>query len=217
MSYGIIFDMDGVIIDNNHFHFQAWQEVCSKYGKVIDDHIYREQMNGRTLKALVKFIFEKEMSDEEAQAVGHEKEALYRKLYQPYLEPAHALFPLLSAAHAEKIPMVIGTSAPVENVRFTMEGLGIRHYFKAILDDRSVTRGKPDPEIYQKCAQAAGLPNNRCVVIEDAVSGLQAGKAAGSKTIGIATSHKAEELSADLIINDFSELTLQQIKELIDS
>lgn len=214
-AIGLIFDMDGVIVNNNQYHYMAWKHICEKYNKPINDKIYREKMNGRTLKALVQFIFEEEKSLEEILAIGQEKEAMYRSLYQPYLSPAEGIFPLLSAAFDEGIPMVVGTSAPKENVNFIMDGLGIGHYFNAILDDRSVTKGKPDPEIYIKCAAAAGLPNSNCVVFEDAVSGLQAGKAAGSKTIGVATSHARKELSADLIIDGFNEISLKQIKELI--
>ena len=217
MNVGILFDMDGVIVDNNSYHFKAWKEICAKYGKEINDEIYRDQMNGRTLQALVNFIFDTDMDRERAIAIGQEKEALYRKLYQPYLEPAKGLLELLAKAYDANIPMVIGTSAPKENVRFTIEGLGIGHYFKAILDDRSVTKGKPDPEIYLKCAHATGLTNERCVVIEDAVSGLIAGKTAGSKTIGIATSHKRDELPADLIIDSFTQISLDQIIELINN
>jgi beta-phosphoglucomutase len=212
---GIIFDMDGVIIDNNHFHYETWKNLCARYNKPIDEKIYREKMNGRTLKELAQFIFEEELSLENIIAIGQQKEVEYRKLYQPYLKPAKGLLKLLSDAHDEGIPMVVGTSAPKENVRFIMEGLGIGHYFKAILDDRAVTKGKPNPEIYLKCAQAAGLPNAQCVVFEDAISGLVAGKAAGSKIIAVATSHRRDELHGDLIIDHFDQINLQQIKDLI--
>jgi beta-phosphoglucomutase len=213
----LIFDMDGVIVNNNRFHYETWKSLCARYNKPIDEHIYREKMNGRTLKELALFIFGEERSHEDIMAIGQEKEAEYRRLYQPHLEPAKGLLKLLSAAHDEGIPMVVGTSAPKENVRFIMEGLGIGHYFKAILDDRAVTKGKPNPEIYLKCAQAAGLPNAQCVVFEDAISGLKAGKAAGSKIIAVATSHLREELHGDLIIDDFDQIDLQQIKDLISN
>lgn len=216
-EFGILFDMDGVLVNNNQYHYQAWKAICEKYNKPIDKDIYRDKMNGRTLKALVSFIFDGEQSLEITTAIGQEKEALYRSLYQPYLEPSSALFPILSSAFDMGIPMVVGTSAPKENVKFIIDGLGIGHYFKSVLDDRSVDVGKPDPEIYTKCANAAGLPNDKCVVIEDAVSGLKAGKAAGSKTIALTTSHPREELNADLVIDSFSELDLNKIKELIVS
>ena len=120
----------------------------------------------------------------------------------------------LSNAQEHKIPMCIGTSAPEENVSFTINGLGIGHYFKTILDDRSVTKGKPHPDIYKKCAQSIGLPNEQCIVFEDALAGIEAGKAAGSKVIALATSHERKAINADLVINDFSEIDVQMLYDL---
>ncbi len=207
--------MDGVIVNNNSYHYMAWEKLFSKYGKTLNPNIYRESMNGRTLSEIVDFMFSEHMDPGKVREIGLEKETMYRKLYQPFLAPSKGLYSLLSAAQENNIPMVVGTSAPVENVDFTMNGLGIRHYFKNILDERSVTKGKPNPEIYTMCAAAINIPNSNCVVFEDAISGIKAGKAAGSKVIGVASSHKAEELTADLIINDFTEITLEQIEKLI--
>ncbi len=214
---GLIFDMDGVIVNNHLFHYKSWQEICRKYGKPLDEESYKNNLNGRTLTEVVQFIFEEEMPHERVRAIGQEKEALYRELYKPHLKFTTGLEAFLSECQEEKIPMVVGTSAPVENVDFTLDGLGIRGLFKDVLDERAVTKGKPNPEIYKKCAKAVGLPNKKCLVLEDAVSGIKAGKAAGSKVIGVATSHKREELDADLVIDDFTQITLQQIKELLSN
>ena len=215
MNIGLIFDMDGVIVDNHLFHFKSWQVLCQKYGKPLDETHYREQLNGRTLGEVVKFIFNEPMDEDRVREIGHEKEALYRTLYQPYIKPLSGLLKILSHAERAGIPMVIGTSAPKENVTFTMNGTGIRHYFKHVLDDRAVTNGKPDPEIYLKCAAEINRENDHCVVFEDAVSGLKAGRAAGSKTIALTTSHDQSELDADLIIDDFNQINLEQIVSLI--
>lgn len=212
---GIIFDMDGVIVNNNSYHYQAWKQLAAKYGKEINPDNYREHMNGRTLDELMEYIFNEPMPKEKAREIGMEKEAIYRNLYQPHITPTKGLLKLIGDAADQGIEMVVGTSAPVENVVFTMNGLGIRHYFKDILDDRAVTKGKPNPEIYQKCAQAINLPNESCVVFEDAISGIKAGRAAGSKVIALATSHKRDELSADMIIDDFTQINLKQIVDLI--
>jgi beta-phosphoglucomutase-like phosphatase (HAD superfamily) len=216
-KFGIIFDMDGVIVDNHEFHFKAWQKMCEKYGKPLDHEAYRDHMNGRTLNEVVEYIFDEPMTKEKVREIGMEKEELYRKLYQPYLTPTMGLLKLLGDAWDAGIPMIVGTSAPQPNVHFTIEGLGIGHYFKDILDERAVTKGKPNPEIYQKCAKAAGLSNSDCVVIEDAISGIKAGKAAGSKVIGVASSHSRDELSADLVIDDFRQIDLKQIAEIISN
>jgi beta-phosphoglucomutase len=213
---GLLFDMDGVIIDNHEFHFLAWQKLANKYHIKISEEFYREKMNGRTLMELMEVVFKQEMSKDEARSIGLEKEEIYRTLYKSSLAPTAGLIDFLELAKNNKIPMAVGTSAPEENVIFTLDGLGIRHYFDAVFDDRSVTKGKPNPEIYQKCAAGIERENKNCIVFEDAISGIKAGENAGSKVIALATSHSREELSADLIIDDFTGLNLEQIVQLID-
>lgn len=207
--------MDGVIINNHKYHFLAWQELAKKYDITISDEFYREKMNGRTLMELMAVVFNQEMSKEEARKIGLQKEEIYRNLYRSDLAPTAGLIDFLELAKKNQIPMAVGTSAPEENVIFTLDGLGIRHYFDAIFDERAVTKGKPNPEIYQKCAAGIDRENKNCIVFEDAISGIKAGENAGSKVIALATSHKREELIADLIIDDFTNLDLQQIISLI--
>ena len=102
------------------------------------------------------------------------------------------------------IPRAIATSAPKANVDFTLAGTGLSPFFETILDDSFVTRGKPDPEIYLKTVAALKMEAADCVVFEDSLSGVKAGKAAGCKVVGIMSTHTAEELSeADFSINDF--------------
>ena len=209
--------MDGVIVNNHNYHFQSWQLMCEKYGKPLSETSYMQNMNGRTLNEVVQFIFESEMPLEKVREIGEEKEAIYRDLYRPHLAPTAGLAEFLDACATARVPMIIGTSAPTANVDFTLDGLGIRSIFKGVLDERAVTKGKPNPEIYQKCAAAIGLPNEQCVVFEDALSGIKAGKAAGSKVIALATSHAREELEADLIIDDFTQVNLEQILELFST
>ncbi|MDW3193133.1 MAG: HAD family phosphatase [Cytophagales bacterium] len=217
MNIGLLFDMDGVIVNNHEYHYQSWQLMCEKYGKPLSQDSYMQNMNGRTLNEVVQFIFETEMSMERVREIGEEKEAIYRDLYRKHLAPTDGLLTFLAACSAASIPMVVGTSAPTRNVDFTLDGLGIRSIFQGVLDERAVTKGKPNPEIYQKCAASIGLPNQQCVVFEDALSGIEAGKAAGSKVIALATSHKRSELDADLIIDDFTQLGLEQIHELFST
>ncbi|MBV6645885.1 MAG: HAD family phosphatase [Cyclobacteriaceae bacterium] len=214
---GLIFDMDGVIVDNHKFHFQSWQKLSEKYNQPLDEDNYRKHMNGRTLDEVVSFLFGDKLDTQQAQEVGNEKEALYRELYGPHLTPTKGLLDFLDTCKNEQIPLVVGTSAPTENVDFTLDGLGIRHYFDDILDRRMVTKGKPHPEIYQKCAKAINRENANCIVFEDALSGIQAGKSAGSKIVALATSHDRSELSGDIIIDDFTQINLQQIQQVFSN
>ena len=209
--FGLLFDMDGVIIDNHQYHFLSWQKLAEKHHIEITEEFYRTQMNGRTFKGIVEVVFKDEIPLEDARAIAYEKERIYRELYQPHLKPTEGLMDFLEAAREAGIPLVVGTSAPVENVDFTLDGLNIRDYFKGVVDDRAVSKGKPDPEVYLKCAKLAGMSPENCVVFEDAVSGIKAGKAAGAKVIGLATSHKRHELEADLIVDNFTQIDLDVI------
>ncbi|MEL7144979.1 MAG: HAD family phosphatase [Bacteroidota bacterium] len=213
---GLIFDMDGVIVDNHYYHFKSWQLFFEKYGKSIDEEKYKRNINGRTMKAIIHGIFpEKELTVEEALSYGREKEEIYRDIYKDFLAPTPGLLDFLELAKGHDIPLIVGTSAPKENVTFTLDGLGIRQYFTGILDDRAVSKGKPDPEVYLKCAAAANLPNTKCVVFEDALAGIAAGKNAGSPVVGLATTHEAHELkNADMVIPDFRGLSLEQLHKL---
>lgn len=213
---GLIFDMDGVIVDNHEYHYLAWQKTAAKYGASIDEKFYREKMNGRTLNKLMAVVFpDKHFTEAEGLAIGLEKEAIYRKLYHDFRSPTPGLLAFLEAAQAKGIPMVVGTSAPEENVIFTLNELNLRHYFVGVVDAGMVKHGKPDPEVYQKCAEMIERKPSNCIVFEDALSGIEAGKNAGAKVIALATSHDREELSADLIIDDFTQLSWGQIEALL--
>ena len=101
--------------------------------------------------------------------------------------------------------MCIGTSACKENVDFTINGLGIGHYFNSIIDDRSVNKGKPHPEIHQKCAYSIGLLNEQCLVFEDAQSGIQAAINAGMYCIAV--ENKGNLIGAHKKVNSLNEIS----------
>lgn len=215
-TLGIIFDMDGVIIHNHVFHVQAWMEFCGKYGKPMTEEDYRDNINGRTAADIIKYIFGDATTPELVKKYSDEKELLYRELYRPHLKLSEGLEAFLADAKEYNIPMAVATSAPTANADFTLDGLKIRHYFKAVLDENSVTKGKPDPQVYLKAADAIGVAPQNCVVFEDAIMGIRAGKAAGSYVVGVASSHKREELlEPDHIIEDFTQMDIAKLKSLL--
>lgn len=217
-NIGLIFDMDGVIVDNHEYHYLAWQKTAKKHNSpvAINDQFYREKMNGRTLAKLVEVVFPgREMTIESAERIGLEKEEIYRELYKESLTPTPGLLDFLALAKSKGIPMVVGTSAPVENVTFTLDGLDLRKYFVGIVDASMVAHGKPDPEVYLKCAAMIHRDPRNCIVFEDAPLGMEAGRNAGAEIVALATSHTRDELSAKLILDDFTQLEWEQIVTLI--
>lgn len=215
-SVAILFDMDGVLVDSNPSHRIALREFCSKYGFELSDDELRDRIYGRTNREWLTNLFGAR-DEHDLKNWAEEKEALYRKLYENDIRPVAGLVAFLNHLDEHQIDRAIGTSAPPANVEFTLRKTGLGKYFKVILDETFVSRGKPDPEIYLKSAAALGYEPNRCIVIEDSLSGIAAGKAAGTKVIGITTTHTPEELRmADMVIDDFTALTVEQLYSLAD-
>ncbi|HEU5291889.1 MAG TPA: HAD family phosphatase [Cyclobacteriaceae bacterium] len=212
-DFAVIFDMDGVIVDTNPHHKIAIQQFCASHGIQLNELTFQHKIYGRTNRDWIINVFG-EITDEQRDTYAYEKEALFRKMYTPV--PVTGLIDFLDMLVANKIPRAIATSAPPENVEFIVNKIGIRKYFDIILDERNVTNGKPNPEIYLKTAKALGLPNSQCIVIEDSLSGITAARKAGSKVIGITTTHTPAEMAeTNLVINDFRDLTLPVLTGLI--
>ena len=212
-DFAVIFDMDGVIAHTNPHHKIAIQQFCADHGIQLNELTFQHKIYGRTNRDWITNVFG-EITDEQRDAYAKEKEAMFRKMYTP--EPVTGLIAFLDLLATNKIPRSIATSAPPENVDFILDRIGIRKYFNTILDERMVIHGKPNPEIYLKTAKAIGLPNNQCIVIEDSLSGITAARKAGSKVIGITTTHTPQEMTeTDLVINDFNDLSLSKLEKMI--
>ncbi len=206
-----LFDMDGVLVPNAPYHLQAWYQFAANHGVVLTEAGYMAHMNGHVAKDSLEFLFERPLSADELATYTEEKEAVYRDLYRTVLATTRGLIPFLDELKAHGVRLAVGTSAPVSNIGFTLDGLGIRSYFDVVVDASMIQRGKPDPEIYLKAAEWVSVPPNRCLVFEDAVAGIEAGIRAGMKVVALATTHTSDELAhtgANLIINDFTQIQL---------
>jgi beta-phosphoglucomutase len=208
-----LFDMDGVIVDSNPYHKVALKQFCKKYGFELSEDQLRERIYGRTNTDWITNVFGK-LETSQLRAYADEKELLFRTLYNNDVQPVAGLLEFLQKMEQLKIPRAIATSAPRGNVDFTLEKTGTGRFFKTILDESFVTNGKPNPEIYLKTAAALGFKPENCIVIEDSLSGVKAGKNAGCKVIGITTTHTAQELvETDLVIENFKGLDPKALVE----
>jgi beta-phosphoglucomutase len=207
-----LFDLDGVVVDNHTHHFAAWMEFAKRHQFPLTAQIYRDKFNGKTNADLFAMLFGA-LTPSEVRALAKEKEQLYRETYRPVMKPLAGLREFLHRLSQQKIPVAIGSSAPVENVDFILDGLDLRSYFQIIVHGGMVKDGKPHPEIYLRCAQELAVEPKNCVVFEDALAGIQAGLAAGCTVIGVSTSHTAQELagSVSCVISDFSSPLLSEI------
>jgi HAD superfamily hydrolase (TIGR01509 family) len=199
--------MDGVLVDSNPYHKIALNEFCGRYGYHLTDEQLLNKVYGRTNKEWLTNLFGK---------LTEEKEAIYRTLFEGDIKPVKGLISFLDLLDYHKIPRAIGTSAPQSNVDFTLSKTNIAKYFETILKDSDIEHSKPNPEIYIKAAERLGFAPEKCIVFEDSLSGVKAGKASGAKVVGITTTHSKEELvETDFVIEDFEGLNPRALIETL--
>jgi beta-phosphoglucomutase len=191
---GIIFDLDGTMVDNMMVHHRAWQSKLKTLG--LDLHLdeVMEKVHGVNEEILER-LFGDLYTLEERKQHSFEKEEEYRRIFKSELKLIEGLPQFLITLQERGVPLAIGSAAPPENVDFVLDNLNIRHFFKVILHARSVARGKPDPEIYQKAAAGLNLSPEECLIFEDSPVGAEAARRAGSKVVIVTTTHAAPEFA----------------------
>ncbi len=212
--YSIIFDMDGVVINNFGYHLTAWETFCKNHGIIRTKKELLAEFGGKN-KDIFSRMFNRQLDSDEILKLEMEKETLYRDLYRPYIQEVSGLTNLLVELKKENIQVGLATSAPTPNVDMIIDRLNLRPFFSAITDASMVINGKPDPEIFIKCAQSLQTNPAQCIVFEDSVSGILAAKAAGMKVIGVLTTHTQIELPpADYYITDFTGIDAQVLSKI---
>lgn len=210
-QFAFVFDMDGVIVDTNPYHKISLRQFAEKYGYSLSEEELVKKIYGRTNKEWIPNLFGRTMSAEEVSRYGEEKEQLFRDIYEKDIKEVDGFTNFLNEAIKLNIKMAIGTSAPRSNVDFVLKHTGIEKFFPVILDESHVTHGKPNPEIYINCAAALKFLPSQCIVFEDSLSGVAAGKTAGCHVVGITTTHTAEELGTKVTMKDFTELNPTEV------
>lgn len=218
MLKGFIFDMDGTLVDNIAYHFRSFDEFVKRKGLTLKTpfSLRFSGMHSGEIFAIV--LGEEQMKHYTVKELEEGKEATYREIYSGNVEPINGLIELLQAAKEAGIKCAIGSSGCRDNVEFIINELGIRHLIDVSISGSDVTHGKPHPEIFQKAAAEMGLSNKECIVFEDAVVGIEAGRRAGSKCIGITTTVAAEALAeqgAEICVADYTSLSIKQLQELL--
>ncbi len=204
--------MDGVLVDNDEFHYRSFEIFCEKYNIKFTPELYNTKITGRTNEMILSFLFGESISPQRINELAFEKEAIYREIFKPSIKPAHGLLELLERAYRKDIPCAVASNGPFENIDFVLDETGIRKYFKALVNATMVKEGKPAPDIYLKAAELLGHSTDDCVVFEDSPTGIKAAHAAKIKVIGLSTTHEEHELlNTAFIVKDFSDKRLLEI------
>lgn len=212
-SAGIIFDMDGVLVDSAAPHRESWRQLVAECGGSMTDEQFARTFGQQNRDIIPQLLGE--VSDERMIELGDRKEAIYRDLirHNPPIVPG--AITLVRELHEAGARLAVGSSGPRANIELVLTAMGIADCMDAVISGDDVTRGKPDPQVFQMAAERLGLIPARCVVVEDAPVGVTAAKAAGARAVAILIHHPAEAFEgADLIVPRLADLKAEALLAL---
>lgn len=217
MHKGLLFDLDGVIVDTAKYHYLAWKDLADKLGIPFTKQD-NERLKGVSRMRSLEIILEignRVMTMEEKESYCTLKNEQYlgyiKKLEKDEILPGVKTF--LDACRAKEYRIALGSAS--KNSMLILERLGLLESFDEIIDGTKVSGAKPDPEVFVKGAKNLGLDASECIVFEDAAAGIEAAHRGGMKAVGIG---KIENLfEADVLIPDFVGVTIEQLEELLNN
>ena len=204
---GLIFDLDGVLLSTDHFHYLAWKKLADRLGIVFtekDNERLRGVSRMESLEIVLSLEPSVKLSEDEKMAVATEKNEQYRE-YLKTMTPddvSAEVRDTLAALRKKGYALAVGSSS--KNTRFILERTQLTDCFDAIADGNDITRSKPDPEVFLKAAELIELDASVCAVIEDAEAGLEAANAAKMLAIAYASAYGSK--LGDVQLEKFSDL-----------
>ena len=197
----LIFDMDGTMVDSMPSHAQSWGELARRHGIAVDMPELMRRTTGRTGLECMRILFEQpDMPNEQALALVHEKEALYREIFAPKFAEVPGFSAFADAARARGLQIGVGTAGDQHNIAFAYANLKLRPLPSVAVGGDEGLPGKPEPAIFLEVARRLGVAPQHCIVFEDAPLGIEAARRAGMRAVGIGTGHSATELAGPHVL-----------------
>lgn len=209
----VIWDLDGVIIDSAEEHRKSWHRLAQSAGLPFTDEQFYATFGMRNDVIIPKLWGP--MPPERIRELADRKEEYYREFVRHAATPLPGAIELLSSLHNAGYRQALASSTPIKNIELVNELLGLDRYLSVLVSGESVPHSKPAPDIFLKAAAELGVEPERCLVIEDAVAGVEAAHAGGMPCIAVAGERDLPGLrKADLMVKHLTEVTVERIREL---
>lgn len=211
---GVLWDMDGTLVDSGEYHYEAWRETMSGLGRPLSREEFALTFGQRNDTILRRSIGP-QITDDEIRDIGDAKEERYRALVRARgIAALPGVREWLTRLRDAGWRQAIASSGPRLNAQTIFDALGLAGIFDAVIAAEDVVHGKPDPEVFLTAAARLGVDPSRCVVVEDAPTGIEAGRRGGMRTLGVLTTHP--HLDADRVAATLAELELDAFDRLLD-
>jgi len=209
----VLWDLDGTLVDSAEFHWRAWRDVMAEEGLPVTHEQFVQSFGKRNDLILTGWLGE-DADPERMRRLSEEKESRFRALVRAHgIEPLPGVREWVARLHGEGWLHAIATSAPRANLEALSDAMGMRQYFGAGVAAEDVTHGKPDPEVFLLAAARLGAEPGRSIVVEDAPTGIEAGRRAGMYTVGVSLLHTLPD--ADVYVSTLTELPASTFDRLL--
>ncbi|MCZ7647327.1 MAG: HAD family phosphatase [Planctomycetota bacterium] len=217
---GVLFDLDGVLLDSAECHFLGWERLAKELSVAHDRAFFRAHF-GKKNHQILPLLLGRTPGAAEMDRLSERKEEHFREAARGALSLYDGIPDLLRRLRAEGLRLALGTSTPRSNVEFLFRELGLGVQLEAFVCANDVSQGKPHPEVFLKGAERLGLAPARCVVVEDAFPGIEAAKAGGMRCVAVATTNSAADLrsnsKADAVLAKTTDLTSALVARLLEA
>ena len=206
--------MDGTLVDSGEYHYEAWRETMSGLGRPLSREEFAVTFGQRN-DAILRRSIGPQITDDEIRDIGDAKEERYRALVRARgIAALPGVREWLTRLRDAGWRQAIASSGPRLNALTIIDALGLAGIFDAVIAAEDVVHGKPDPEVFLTAAARLGVDPPRCVVVEDAPTGIEAGRRGGMRTLGVLTTHP--HLDADRVVATLAELELDAFDRLLE-
>jgi beta-phosphoglucomutase len=206
--------MDGTLVDSAEYHWLTWRDALRAEGRPLS-HDEFASFFGQRNDSIVRRFLGDDVTPEAIARIGDAKEAAYRRMVRAHgIEPLPGVRAWLERLHVAGWRQAVASSAPAENIETLVDVLGLGPMFQALASGEEVPHGKPAPDVFLHAAAKLGVPASRCIVVEDAPAGVEAGSRGGMRTIGIASLH--DDLRADIVVKSLEDLPVDAFERLLD-
>jgi HAD superfamily hydrolase (TIGR01509 family) len=210
---GVIWDMDGVLVDTGEFHYQSWRDTLIEYQVILTKERFYETF-GMNNRSILQLLLVDRFTEQLGEEISDTKETEFRRIIQGKVQLLPGALDLLQAVFQAGIPQAIASSGPPPNIDAIVDALNIRRFFAALVSAADLP-GKPDPVVFLTASQSIDVAPRSCVVIEDGLSGVAGAKNAGMKCLAVTTTNPAAKLSqADLIVDRLDQVYVSDLKDL---
>jgi beta-phosphoglucomutase len=205
--------MDGTLIDSAEFHWLTWRDALGREGHPLT-HDEFASFFGQRNDSILRRFFGDRVTAADVDRIGGAKEQAYRDLVRLQgITPLPGVRAWLERLHAGGWLQAVASSAPPANIETIVDVLGFRGLLQSWASGEEVAHGKPAPDVFLRAAERLGVPPSRCVVVEDAPAGVEAGRRGGMKTIGLTSMNRP--LDADIVVSSLEDLPLDSFDRLV--